>query len=61
MRDINSMGRGNALDPNRYAAQYHAQIGLPAKCHATKGLVDYNDLDLVPLELIIIFLQIILR
>ena len=44
MRDIN---RGNALDETG-ATQYHAQLGLPDKGRAIKGLVVYNSWDLEP-------------
>ncbi len=44
MHDINSMSmRGNALAPNRRQTQYHAQLGLPYKGLAMKGLVVCNN------------------
>ena len=47
MRDINSMSKGNALAPG--ATQYFAQITLPNKGLATKGLVVCNNWGLEPL------------
>ncbi len=41
MCDINSMPW-----PKTGATQYHAQLGLPDKVHAIKGLVVCNDWDL---------------
>ncbi len=51
MRDINSMSRGECLDPKQ-AVHYHAQLGLQEKGHAIKGLVVYNNLDPEPLDLL---------
>ncbi len=51
MREINSMSRGNALAQNR-RNQYHAQLGLPDKGRAIKGLVVCNSWDLEPLDLL---------
>ncbi len=51
MRDINSMSRGNALIKTG-ATQYNAQLGLPDKGRAIKGLVDCNSWDLEPLDLL---------
>ena len=48
MRDINSMSRGECLG----ATHYHAQLGLPDKGRAIKGLVVCNSWDLEPLELL---------
>ncbi len=45
MRDINSMSRGNAL-AKTVATQYHAQLGLPDKGRAIKGLIVCNNWDL---------------
>ena len=38
--------------PQTVATQYHAQLGLPDKGRAIKGLVVCNDLDLEPLDLL---------
>ncbi len=38
--------------PQTGAIQYHAQLGLPDKGHAIKGLAVCNDWDLVPLDLL---------
>ena len=51
MHDIDSMSRGNALAPNS-ATQYYAQLGLPDKGRAIKGLVVCNSWDLEPWDLI---------
>ena len=51
MRDINSMSRGECLGLQTSAAQYHAQLGLPDKGRAIKGLVVCNNRDLEPLDL----------
>ncbi len=48
MRDINSMSRGNALAQT----QYNAQLVLPDKSRAVKGLVVCYDRDLEPLDLL---------
>ncbi len=37
--------------PQTDATQYHAQLGLPDKGRAIKGLVDCNYRDLEPLDL----------
>ena len=37
--------------PQTGATQYHAQLGLPAKGRAIKGLVVYNNKDLEALDL----------
>ncbi len=34
------------------ATHYHAQLGLPERSRAIKGLVVYNDWDLEPLDLL---------
>ena len=47
MRDINSMSRGMPW-PRTGATQYHAQLGLPDKGRAIKGLVVCNSSDLEP-------------
>ncbi len=52
MRDIDSMSRGECLGPETGATQYHAQLGLPDKGCAIKGLVVYNSWDLEPLDLL---------
>ncbi len=52
MHDINSMGRGNALTPQKGATPYHAQLRLPDKGRAIKGLVVYDNWDLEPLDLL---------
>ncbi len=44
MRDINSMSRGECLG----ATQYNAQLGLPDKGRAIKGLVVGNNWYLEP-------------
>ncbi len=49
MRDINDLSMGNALAPSG-ATQYHAQLGLPDKGNAIKGLVVCNSWDLEPLD-----------
>ena len=51
MRDINSMSRGNALAQTG-ATQYLAQLGLPDKGRAVKGLVIGNKWDKEPLDLL---------
>ncbi len=51
MRDINSMSRGNALAQTG-ATHYHAQLGLPDKGRAIKGLVVCNSWDLEPWDLL---------
>ena len=51
MRDINSMSKGECLGPG--AIQYYAQLGLPHKGQANKGLVVCNSWDLEPLDLLI--------
>ena len=38
--------------PKTGATQYHAQLGLPDKGRATKGLVVCNNWDLEPLDLL---------
>ncbi len=38
--------------PQTGATQYHAQLGLPDKGRAIKGLVICNNLDLVPLDIL---------
>ena len=38
--------------PQTGATQYHAQLGLPDKGRAIKGLVVYNNWDLQPLYLL---------
>ena len=38
--------------PKTVATQYHAQLGLPDKGHAIKGLVVSNGWDLDPLNLL---------
>ena len=38
--------------PQTGATQYHAQLGLPDKVCAIKGLVVCNDWDLEPLDLL---------
>ncbi len=50
MHDINSMSMGMPW-PQTGATQYHAQLGLPDKSRAIKGLVVCNDWDLEPLDL----------
>ena len=50
MREIDSTINGNTLSQTG-ATQYHAQLGLPEKGRATKGLVVCNNLDLEPLDL----------
>ncbi len=52
MRDIKSMRRGNALAPKKCAIQYSAQLGLPDKGRAIKGLVVCNRWDLEPRNLL---------
>ena len=52
MRDINSMSRGGMPWPKRGATQYHAQLGLPHKSRAIKGLVVCNNWNLEPLDLL---------
>ncbi len=52
MRDINSMIRGECLSPETGATQYHAQLGLPDKGRAIKGLVVCNNWDQEPLDLL---------
>ena len=48
MRDINSMSRGNALAPKQAQLNtMHAQLGLPDKGRAIKGLVVCNSWDLL--------------
>ena len=50
MRDFNSMSRGNAQTD---ASQYHAaQLGLPDKGRAIKGLVVCNSWVLEPWDLL---------
>ncbi len=51
MRDINSMSRGTPWLKTG-ATQYHAQLGLPDKSRAIKGLVVYNIWDLEPSDLL---------
>ncbi len=52
MRDINSMSRGNVFAPNRRnSVPCTAQLGLPDKCRAIKGLVVCNNWDLEPWDL----------
>ncbi len=51
MRDINSMIGGNSLAQNR-PTHYHAQLGLPDKGRAIKGLVVCYGWDLEPLDLL---------
>ena len=51
MRDINSMSRGIPW-PQTGATHYHAQLGLPDKGRAIKGLVVCKDWDLEPLDLL---------
>ena len=43
MRDINSMSRGNAW-PQTGATQYHAQLRLPDKSCAIKGMGVNNNI-----------------
>ncbi len=50
MCDINSMSRGMPW-PKTGATQYHAQLGLPDKGRAIKGLVVCNSWDLEPWDL----------
>ncbi len=50
MRDINSMSRGMPW-PQTGATQYHAQLGLPDKGRAIKGLVVSNSWNLELLDL----------
>ena len=38
--------------PQTGATQYHAQLGLPDKGRAIKGLVVFNSWDLEPLDLL---------
>ncbi len=38
--------------PETSATQYHAQLGLPDKGRAIKGLVVFNNWDLEPLNLL---------
>ncbi len=45
MHDINIMSRGNVLAPTG-TTQYYAQLGLPDKGRAIKGLVVCNNWDL---------------
>ena len=52
MRDINSMSRGGMPWPQTGATQYHAQLGLPDKGRAIKGLVVCKSMDLEPLDLL---------
>ena len=49
MRDTNSKGRGN-ISSKTGATHSHAQLGLPNKGRAIKGLVVCNDWDLEPLD-----------
>ncbi len=49
MRDIK---QGECLVKKTGATQYHAQIGLPDKGCAFKGLVVCNSWDLEPLDLL---------
>ena len=51
MCDIISMSSGNALAPIG-ATQYNAQLGLPDKVRAIKGLFVCNNWDLEPLDLL---------
>ena len=51
MRDINGLSVGGMPWPQTGATQYHAQLGLPDKCHAMKELVVCKDLDLESLAL----------
>ncbi len=46
MHDINNILVGEMPCPQTGATQYHAQLGLPDKGRAIKGLVVSNDLDL---------------
>ncbi len=39
MREINNMSRGMSWRPQTGVTQYHAQLGLPDKGRAIKGLV----------------------
>ena len=48
MRDINSKSRGMPW-PETGATQYHAQLGLPDKDRAIKGLVVCNSWNQDPL------------
>ena len=52
MRDINSMSMGGMPWPQTGATQYHAQLGLPDKGRAIKGLVVYNNWNLQPYDLL---------
>ncbi len=51
MRDINSMSRGMPW-PKTGATQYNAQLGLPYKGCAIKGLVVCNSRNLEPWDLL---------
>ena len=52
IRDINSMSRGECLVPKQaQLSTMHAQLGLPDKSRAIKGLVVCNNRDLEPLVL----------
>ncbi len=48
----NSMSGGNALSPKTGVTQYHAQLGVPDKYRAIKGLVVFNSWDLEPWDLL---------
>ncbi len=48
MRDIDSMSRGGMPWPQTGATHYHAQLELPDKGRAIKGLVVCNSWDLEP-------------
>ena len=51
MREIFCMIKGMPW-PLTGANQYHAQLGLPDKGRAIRGLVVYNDWDLEPFDLL---------
>ena len=48
MSDIDSMSRGGMPWPQTGAIHYYAQLGLPDKGRAIKGLVVCNGRDLEP-------------
>ena len=52
MLNIYIIIRVNTLATNRKSSEFHAQLGLPDKDHATKGFVVLNDWDIEPFDLL---------